>query len=143
MFNPKYTVTNTLLGNIKRIAEIVTELNSRRFPEVVKMEIARKAREISVFASTSIEGNPLPLTDVKRILKHAPEHVRDSEREVLNYNNALLELNEQIQSSSFSFDIPMIGDRQYNGITRTDYEDGNINDKFEEINNTISIESFQ
>lgn len=108
MFNPKYTVTNTLLGNIKRIAEIVTELNSRRFPEVVKMEIARKAREISVFASTSIEGNPLLLTDVKRILKHAPEHVRDSEREVLNYNNALLELNEQIQSSSFSFDIPFL-----------------------------------
>jgi len=108
MFTPKYTITNQLLSNIKRIAEIVTELNSRSFSDVVLMEMQRRAREISAFSSTSIEGNPLPLTDVKRILKNKPEHVRDSEKEVLNYNKALIKLDELIKKGSFSFDFDLL-----------------------------------
>jgi Fic family protein len=108
MFSPKYTISNTLLSNIKRITGIIAEINSRSFTEVVKMEIARQAREISVFASTSIEGNPLPLTDVKRILKTKPAHIRDSEREVLNYNKALLELDKLIRKGSIAFNIKFI-----------------------------------
>jgi len=105
MFNPKYTITNKLLGNIKRIAGIVTDLNSRSFPKVVLLEMERRAREISAYSSTSIEGNPLPLTDVKRILKNKPEFVRDSEREELNYNKALVELNGLIKAKEISLDI--------------------------------------
>lgn len=97
MFDPKYTITNKLLGNIKRIAEIVTDLNSCTFPKVVLLEMERRAREISAYSSTSIEGNPLPLTDVKRILKNKPEYIRDSEKEVLNYNKALVELDKLIK----------------------------------------------
>lgn len=108
MFTPKYTVTNQLLGNIKRIAEIVTELNSRSFSDVVQVEMQRRARELSAFSSTSIEGNPLPLTDVKRILKNKPEHIRDSEKEVLNYNKALVELDELIKKDSVSFDLDLL-----------------------------------
>lgn len=108
MFYPKYTISNKLLGNIKRIAEIVTVLNSHNFPRVVLAEMEKRAREISAFSSTSIEGNPLPLTDVKRILKNRPEHIRDSEREVLNYNKALVELNNQIKDGKISFDSDLI-----------------------------------
>lgn len=108
MFNPKYTITNKLLGNIKRITEIVTDLNSRSFPKVVLAEMERRAREISAYSSTSIEGNPLPLTEVKRILKNRPEHVRDSEREVLNYNKALTELNALIEADNISFNIDLL-----------------------------------
>ena len=108
MFAPKYTVTNQILGNIKRIAEIVTELNSRSFSDVVQMKMQRRAREISAFSSTSIEGNPLPLTDVKKILKNKPEHIRDSEKEVLNYNKALVELDELIKKESISFDLDLL-----------------------------------
>ena len=104
MFSPKYTITQRLLGNVKRIAEVVTDLNSRRFPRVVSVEMERRAREISVYSSTSIEGNPLPLTDVKRILKNTPEHARDSEKEVLNYNKALVELNESVRAGKISLD---------------------------------------
>lgn len=92
MFKPKYTITAKLLANVKRIAETVTSLNERRFPKVVLLEMEREARDVSAYASTSIEGNPLPLTDVKRILKNAPANVRDTEREVLNYNRAIREL---------------------------------------------------
>ena len=108
MFIPKYTVTNRLLGNIKHIAEIVVELNSRSFSKVALMEMQRRAREISAFSSTSIEGNPLPLTDVKQILKSKPEHIRDSEKEVLNYNRALIELDELIKKGCVSFSLDLL-----------------------------------
>ncbi len=108
MFNPKYTITNKLLGNIKRIAEIVTDLNSRSFPKVVLHEMERRAREVSAFSSTSIEGNPLPLTDAKKIIKNRPAHVRTSEREVLNYNKALVELDDLIKNGNISFSLPLI-----------------------------------
>ncbi|MBI4598610.1 Fic family protein [Candidatus Uhrbacteria bacterium] len=108
MFQPKYTVTNALLANIKRIAEVVTSLNKRRFPHVVLLALEQTAREVSAHTSTSIEGNPLPLTDVKRILKQAPAHVRDSEREVLNYNEVLLALKKQTDAGVPAVDLETV-----------------------------------
>ena len=108
MFNPKYTITSRLLSNIKRITELVTELNGRHFPDVVLFDFERRAREVSAHSSTSIEGNPLPLTEVKRLIKNAPENVRDSEKEVLNYNNALVYLNELVNQGDVSFDLELI-----------------------------------
>jgi Fic family protein len=108
MFQPKYTITSRLLANIKRITEIVTGLNSRSFSGVILAELEKKAREISAFSSTSIEGNPLPLTDVKRILKNKPEHIRDSEKEVLNYNKALIDLNDLIKKDKQIFGLSLI-----------------------------------
>ena len=60
------------------------------------------ARSLSAHASTSIEGNPLPLTDVKRLLKASPTKVRDTEREVLNYNQALEWLQQKIVADAFA-----------------------------------------
>lgn len=108
MFNPKYTISNRLLSNIKRITEIISDLNSQSFSGIVLAKLEKRAREISAFSSTSIEGNPLPLTDVKRILKTRPEHIRDSEKEVLNYNGALVELNDLIKSKKQIFDLTLI-----------------------------------
>lgn len=108
MFEPKYVISNRLLANIKRIAEIIVDVNSRSFSGVVLAEMERQARAVSAFSSTSIEGNPLPLTDVKMILKNRPEHIRDSEKEVLNYNSALVELNGLIESKTHLFDVPFV-----------------------------------
>lgn len=105
MFQPKYTITNKILGNVKRITEIVANLNNRNFPRVVLLEMERRAREMSAYSSTSIEGNPLPLTDVKRIIRNKPEFIRDSEKEVLNYNKALIKLNEEIRDKKTSLNI--------------------------------------
>ncbi len=110
MFDPKYTVSPRLLENIKRIATLIYELNSKRFSKVVLMTLVKRAHEISAHASTSIEGNPLPLTDVKEILKHHPKHIRDSEREVLNYNEALIWLERLTKKKSSSFDLPLVLD---------------------------------
>lgn len=108
MFNPKYTISPKLLENIKRISTLVFELNNKRFPKVILADLEKKAREISAHASTSIEGNPLPLTEVKKILKTHPQYIRDSEREVLNYNEALLWLNELVKKENIIFDLPLV-----------------------------------
>lgn len=108
MFNPKYTITDRLLANIKQINSIVSNLNSGRFPEVVLYELERNAREISTFTSTSIEGNPLALADVKQILKTQPQNLRNSEQEVVNYNRALEELNKKLLKDSVSFSLDLI-----------------------------------
>ncbi|MFH1244669.1 MAG: Fic family protein [bacterium] len=96
MFTPSYTITPELLGSITRIHRFITTLNNHAFPQPILMELLSSARSLSTHASTSIEGNPLPLTEVKKILKNHPTHIRDSEQEVLNYNNTLVWLDEHL-----------------------------------------------
>lgn len=108
MFKPKYEITHALLENIKRVYNLVQTLNQRRFPNTVLVELQRDAEAVSSFASTSIEGNPLPLTDVKRILKNTPQNIRDSEREVLNYNTALKEINEKLMRGTLPFTLSLV-----------------------------------
>ncbi|MFH1971520.1 MAG: Fic family protein [Patescibacteria group bacterium] len=108
MFAPKYTITNELLANIKRISSLITELNNRHFSHVVLMELERVAREVSAYASTSIEGNPLPLTEVKKILKFRPEYIRQSEKEVINYNQALEHLDKKLQMGNITMSLDLI-----------------------------------
>lgn len=97
MFNPKYNISFKLLENIKEISLLVAQLNGRHFPKAVLLNFENRANEISTYASTSIEGNPLSLTQVKRIIKTRPENIPDTEKEVLNYNKALEELKERIK----------------------------------------------
>lgn len=110
MFRPKYQITNTLLANITRINSLVGEINNRRFPKLILFEYEKKAREISAHASTSIEGNSLPLTDVKRILKQNPTNLRDTEKEVINYNQALELLNDRLNDDSSKISLKLILD---------------------------------
>jgi Fic family protein len=108
MFQPQYTITDRLLANIKRINNLVNELNDKRFPNVVLLELERSAREVSTYASTSIEGNPLPLTEVKKILKSKPAHMRDSEKEVINYNQALQNLKKLLEDGEIKLSLHFI-----------------------------------
>jgi len=110
MFTPKYRISDQLLANIKRISSLVEQLNNRRFSKVVIVEYERTAREVSTFASTSIEGNPLPLTEVKKVLKSKPANIRDSEKEVLNYNQALEHLNQLLQTNELDLSLKLILD---------------------------------
>ncbi len=108
MFQPRYVITDHLLSNIKRINALVNELNNRRFPNVVLVELEKVARAVSTYASTSIEGNPLPLTEVKKILKSRPTHIRDSEKEILNYNRALQGLNQKLVEGKVKVSLALI-----------------------------------
>lgn len=110
MFTPKYTITDQLLANITQINSLVRDLNDRRFPQVVLLEFEKTAREVSTYASTSIEGNPLPLTEVKKVLRSKPANIRDSEKEVINYNQALETLNQLLQSKQLELSLKLILD---------------------------------
>ena len=110
MFKPKYSISPKLLGNIKKIAVTIAELNRRHPGNIVLAELERGAREISAYSSTSIEGNPLPLTEVKKILKNAPRNARNSEMEVLNYNEVLLWLGKILDSGKADMSASLILD---------------------------------
>jgi Fic family protein len=104
MFNPKYTITNPLSINMRKVGELVGEFNSLKLTEASLVKMESNARAISTFSSTSIEGNPLALTDVKKILKSSPKNILDTEKEVLNYNSVLQMLDEKIKKGE-SFDF--------------------------------------
>jgi Fic family protein len=108
MFTPKYSITDQLLANITRINSLVRDLNDRRFPKIVLAEFEKTAREVSSYSSTSIEGNPLPLTEVKKILKSKPANIRNSEKEVLNYNQALKTLEQLLQSNKLEISLNLV-----------------------------------
>jgi Fic family protein len=105
IWTPKYTISNKLLSTVREIGESQGELKLFHLSDqdLAKLEI--EAQELSSYASTSIEGNPLPLTDVKRLLKTHKENVRDTEREVLNYNKALQSLYADVRSGKFKLNI--------------------------------------
>lgn len=108
MITPKYTITQRLLANIKRINSLVLNLNNQHFPDVILLGLEKTAQAVSSYASTSIEGNPLPLTEVKKILKSTPQNLRESEKEVLNYNEALKNLSEKIKERNISLSLNLI-----------------------------------
>lgn len=108
MFEPKFTITSNLLENIKKIGIIVAELNNKHFSKLTLVKMEKIAREVSAHSSTSIEGNPLALTDVKKIIQNQPENLRDSEKEVINYNQALQTLDRDINNKTIDFNFDFI-----------------------------------
>lgn len=107
-WNPRYTITNKLLLTIRQIGEAMGEIRNSGMTPTSLAKLELQARELSSYASTSIEGNPLPLTDVKRLLKKAPTKARDTEREVLNYNRALQHVHSGIRKGTFQLDKPHV-----------------------------------
>ncbi len=104
----KYHITPFLLENLKKIAVEIEILNRTTFSNVVLLEMEAEADAQSAYSSTSIEGNPLPLTDVKKILKNKPSQIRSTEREVLNYNESLLWLKKLLDTKKFDFNAKLV-----------------------------------
>jgi Fic family protein len=104
-WSPKYSISDKLLFTVREIGEAIGEIKSFSLTGKALAKLELDARELSSYASTSIEGNPLPLTDVKRLLKIKSAHIRDTEREVLNYNKALQRLYKSVRSRTFKLNI--------------------------------------
>lgn len=104
-WKPEYTITDHLLLTMREIGEATGEIKSFGITPKMLARLELEARELSSYASTSIEGNPLPLTDVKKLLKTRKEHLRDTEREVLNYNRVLQALYTSVRSGKFTLNL--------------------------------------
>lgn len=111
-WKPKYTITDKLLLTMREIGEAIGEIKSFGITKKTLARLELEARELSSYASTSIEGNPLPLTDVKKLLKTRKEHLRDTEREVLNYNNALQMFYTSVRSGKFILNLKTLEETQ-------------------------------
>ena len=132
MWNPKYTIANRLLRTIREIGETLGAIRSHSLSEAGYTKLAVEARALSSFASTSIEGNPLPLTDVKRLLKNTPNQVRDTEREILNYNRALEWIQVQVDAGTFELSTKTFQTVQgmvVEGLMENPYNIGHIRKK--------------
>ena len=105
IWQPQYTISNKLLLTIREIGESIGEIRAQHLTHTALAKLELNARELSSYASTSIEGNPLPLTDVKRLLKSRKETIRDTEREVLNYNKALRALYKSVRNNRFKLTV--------------------------------------
>jgi|SRR3989338_11323727 len=101
------------------------------YQHIILVELERTARAVSTYASTSIEGNPLPLTEVKKILKTKPAHIRDSEKEVLNYNQALQNLNEKLEKAQvrLSFNLILKIQKQITEGLLPEFESGQLREQ--------------
>ncbi|MBN1374192.1 Fic family protein [Candidatus Dojkabacteria bacterium] len=100
IFNPIYALTNNVLINVRLIGILIGDLNSRLVPTQTYIRFEREARCLSSYSSTKIEGNPLPLTVVKKLIKQNPVSKKTNEIEILNYNRALKFLHKQIKSQT-------------------------------------------
>jgi Fic family protein len=92
MFEPTYKISPPLLATIKEIGLLVYQLNMQVVPRPTLAQLISEAEVTAVYASTTIEGNPLSLTDTRRLIKNQPVNVRDSELEIINFNTALTDL---------------------------------------------------
>lgn len=108
MFHPHYHISAKLLENIKQITLIVADFNRKKNPDALVTEFEKNAHEISSYSSNSIQGNPLALAEVKKILKDTPEHAKDSEKEILNYDRTLQELNTMIEENTTDISLNLI-----------------------------------
>lgn len=104
----QYQITDKLLSLIRQIATTLAELDHLRLSGPVLYELEKVGTITSAYSSTSIEGNSLPITEVKKLLKSIPRNLRDSEREVVNYNAAILQLNKEVSRPNFEFSVDLI-----------------------------------
>lgn len=93
MFKPKYTITDKMLNNISGI------VSAREFVEQAKLipkwelKLKKEAQIRNAHSSTSIEGNPLTLEQVRALAEHKNVIATEKDKkEVLNYLKALDEI---------------------------------------------------
>lgn len=132
MFDPNYTIQPRLLRSIRQIGEALGAIRASNLSDARLARLTHAARALSAHASTSIEGNPLPLTDVKRLLKSAPAQARDTEREVLNYNRALEWVQDRVRAGRFELNTSTFETIQgmvVDGLMENPYDIGHIRQK--------------
>jgi Fic family protein len=92
MYQPKYTLTETLLSHVSRVERLYGQIEALRIPQSLEINLARDNLVQSSYASNRIEGNPLTLPEVTNLLLDDRVPVNRSEKEVVNYFSLLKKL---------------------------------------------------
>ena len=90
-YKPKYTITEKIRSNLSDIEKIKDQIRGKRVLPEAEASIRLRASVESVHSSTSIEGNPLNVNEVRAIVTSDRILSREeyAEIEVQNYKNAL------------------------------------------------------
>ncbi|AWX33209.1 Fic family protein [Methanosphaera sp. BMS] len=89
MFEPKFTYTNKIVNYIAKIASAKEIISNAKIIPLYDTQLKQEALIKSSHYSTSIEGNPLKLEEVKTLIINNQKPVTKAEQEVLNYFNVL------------------------------------------------------
>ncbi|OGX29110.1 MAG: hypothetical protein A3B78_02040 [Omnitrophica WOR_2 bacterium RIFCSPHIGHO2_02_FULL_67_20] len=90
MYQPKYTITETLLGRVSEAETLRTKIQTAPVQVAWLESIRLEALVRRAHFSTAIEGNPLTLPEVEALAGVKKVEVKDrAQREVLNYLAAL------------------------------------------------------
>lgn len=91
MYAPKFTISNRLLHKIAEIETLRSRIDSSYILPEREIEMRYRASIEATHSSTSIEGNPLNLSQVEKVLIDGKELTRHqyAEIEVKNYKKAL------------------------------------------------------
>lgn len=90
-YKPKYTITDKIRSDLSDIEKIKDQIRGKRVLPEAEASIRLRASVESVHSSTSIEGNPLNVNEVRAIVTSDRILTREeyAKIEVLNYKNAL------------------------------------------------------
>lgn len=94
MFEPKFTYTNKIVNYIAKIASAKEVIINAKIIPLYDTQLKQDALIKSSHHSTSIEGNPLNLDEVKTLINNNQKPTTKAEQEVLNYFNVLNHLND-------------------------------------------------
>lgn len=91
MYKPTYTISNELLLKIAEIESLRTQVDGSYILPEREIEMRYRASVEATHSSTSIEGNPLNLKQVEKVLIDGKQLTRHqyAELEVKNYKKAL------------------------------------------------------
>ena len=94
MFEPQFTYTNNIVNYIAKIASAKEIIHNAKIVPLYDTKLKQDALIKSSHYSTSIEGNPLNLDEVKTLINSNQQPTTKAEQEVLNYFNVLNHLDK-------------------------------------------------
>ncbi|PWB85289.1 Fic family protein [Methanobrevibacter thaueri] len=94
MFDPQFKYTDKIVKYIAQIASAKEIISNAKIIPLYDTKLKQDALIKSSHYSTSIEGNPLNLEEVKTLINNNQKPTTKAEQEVLNYFNVLNNLNK-------------------------------------------------
>lgn len=112
-WKPKYTITDKLLFTMREIGKAIGEIKSFGMTQKTSALLELEARELSSYASTSNWRQSAAVNRCKKTAQYPKKnHLRDTEREVFNYNKALQTLYTAVRSGKFTLNLTTLKKNQ-------------------------------
>ena len=110
MFNPKFTITNTILKNIGAIEAAKEVIENAPLVPLYEKKFKSEAMLRTVHHGTHLEGNDLNIEQARQVLDGEEIFARDRDiQEVINYRN-VIGLLDELKEKRGEYDISMLTD---------------------------------